>query len=510
MTAHGTAIGVVLAGVTGELVRVEVDIADGLPGVVVVGLPDTSVSESRQRIKVAIERMGCAWPTRRVTIGLSPAEMRKHGSGLDLPMAMAVLAASDQLRGADLSSTAFIGEVGLDGRLLPPRGVLAAAVAARRAGVDRVIAPVAAADQLRRLTGVAVAVCADLAQVAGVVTGATEPVFLDEPPSASSESWSGADLRDVRGHAQARLGLEVAAAGGHHLALVGSPGVGKTLLADRLPGLLPDLSDDPALAVAAIYSVTGHPRPDGQFRRPPVQAPHHSASVAALLGAVHGHQVVPGSATLAHHGVLILDEAAELCRPALEGLRQPLESGSIWLARSGWRGRLPARFQLILAANPCPCGQRIGSGGGCSCAPAAVRRYAARLGGPLLDRIDIRLPVLRPSDAELTAGTDGEASAAVRGRVQTARARARDRLAGTPWQTNAEIPTGPLRRRWGPVGDAAHLLNSIERGATNLRGPDRVLRMAWTLADLTGHDRPERDDVALAMSLRGAGLAWAS
>lgn len=510
MTPQGTATGVVLSGVTGELVQVEVDIADGLPGVVVVGLPDTSVSESRQRIKVAIERLGCTWPSRRLTIGLSPAELRKQGSGLDLPMAMAVLAASDQLSGADLSTTAFVGELGLDGRLLAPRGVLAAALAARRAGLTRVVVPLAAADQLRRLTGIEVVVADELATAVAVVTGqqpVPDPVLTG---SGAVGTGPGPDLRDVRGHLQGRLALEVAAAGGHHVALVGSPGVGKTLLADRLPGLLPDLDEDGALEVAAVHSVAGQPRPDGSYHRPPAQSPHHSASAAALLGAVHGSQVVPGAATLAHRGVLVLDEAAELCRPALEGLRQPLESGWISLARSGWRGRLPARFQLVLAANPCPCGRRIGSGAACSCSPAAVRRYVAKLSGPLLDRIDIRLPMTRPADSELASGLDGESTATVRERVIGARERGARRLSGTPWRSNAEVPTGPLRRTWRPDTEAAELLAAIERGSANLRGPDRVLRMAWTVADLAGHDRPNRDDVALAMSLRGASLAWAA
>ncbi len=504
-------MGVVISGIGGEIVRVEVDIADGLPGVVLVGLPDASVSESRQRIKVAIESIGGTWPSRRLTIGLAPAEMRKHGSGLDLPMALAVLAASDQVRGADLTATAFVGELGLDGRLMTPRGTLAAAIAARQAGLARVVVPVTAAGDLRRLAGIDVVVAEDLADVVAVLTGAREPVIL-EPAAGRDDAVAvvGPDLRDVRGHVQGRMAVEVAAAGGHHLALVGSPGVGKTLLAERLPGVLPDLDDDAALDVAAVYSVAGQPRADEVFRRPPTQAPHHSASAAALLGAVHGHRVTPGAVSLAHRGVLILDEAAELCRPALEGLRQPLESGWISLARSGWQGRLPARFQLVLAANPCPCGRRIGTGAGCSCPPTAIRRYAARLSGPLLDRVDIRLAVTRPADAELATGHEGEASAVVRDRVRAGRARGLHRLAGTPWRLNAEVPTGVLRRRWHPSPEGADLLASIERGSMNLRGPDRVLRMAWTVADLAGHDRPTRDDVALAMSLRGASLAWAA
>lgn len=502
--------GVVLSGVVGALVRVEADVAEGLPGVTVVGLPDASVSESKQRTKVAIERLGLTWPNRRLTIGLAPAEMRKHGSGLDLPMAMAVLAATEQLPKADLTATAFIGELGLDGRLLVPRGALASALAARRAGMRRVFVPEAAAEQLQRLSGIDVVIAEDLATVVAVVTGEREAILANAGSLPTPAVPEGPDLRDVRGQAQGRLGMEVAAAGGHHVALVGSPGVGKTLLADRLAGLLPDLDDEAALDVASVHSVAGQPRPDAVYRRPPAQSPHHSASAAALLGAVHGAHVAPGAATLAHRGVLVLDEAAELSRPALEGLRQPLESGWISLARSAWRGRLPARFQLVLAANPCPCGRRIGTGIGCSCSPAAIRRYAAKLNGPLLDRVDIRLPVTRPSDGELAQGADGESSAAVRERVCAARERGARRLDGTPWSTNAQVPTGALRRRWLPDAEGAELLASIERGSANLRGPDRVLRMAWTLADLAGRDRPGHEQVALAMSLRGASLAWAA
>jgi magnesium chelatase family protein len=302
----------------------------------------------------------------------------------------------------------------------------------------------------------------------------------------------------------------VAAAGGHHLAMVGAPGVGKTLLAERLPGLLPDLDDEAALEVAAVHGVAGVARSVAAYRRPPMGSPHHSASASSLLGSVHGSRVAPGAVTLAHRGVLFLDEAPEFARPALEGLRQPLESGWISLARSSWSGRLPARFQLIMAANPCPCGQRIGRGAECSCPPAVVRRYASRLSGPLMDRIDIRVVLARPSDAELGWSADVEGSDTVRGRVQEARDRSARRFAGLPWRLNSEMPSGELRRSWQPEADAAELLRAVERRAANLRGPDRVLRMAWSVADLAGHARPRRDDVALALGLRGAGTSWTS
>lgn len=501
--------GVVVDGVRGAMVRVEVEVTTGLPSVGVVGLPDASVNESRWRARSAITASGATWPNQRVTINLSPAEVRKLGAGLDLPIAVGVLASSGQLADVDLSGTAFIGELGLDGRLHGTRGALAGALAAQRHGFERVIVPVEGSSEFVRLRGLRVLLARDLGQVISILRGddvGEPPTAVDPEPPPPAEP----DLRDVRGHEHARFALEVAAAGGHNIAFVGPPGVGKTLLAERLPGILPSLDEDHAVEIAAIASVAGAPRPPSSFLRPPYQAPHHSASAAALLGAVQGARVVPGAVTLAHRGVLFLDEAPEFARPVLEGLRQPLESGSIRLARSGWNGMLPARFQLVLAANPCPCGLRSGPGHQCSCATAALRRYAARLSGPLLDRIDIRLSVSRPATAELASVREAESSRDVAERVRVARERCRRRLAGTPWHVNAQVPAAELRRRWPLVGSATELLREFERTSRNLRGPDRVLRLAWTMADLGGRAVPDRDDVARAATMRGATLAWAA
>lgn len=502
--------GVVISGVTGALVRVEVEVADGLPSVGVVGLPDTSVNESRWRARSAIDSTGLKWPNRRITISLSPAEVRKQGAGLDLPIAIAVLAASEQVPVDALAGTAFIGELGLDGRIRGTNGVLASALAARAAGVGRLIVPSDSAAQLDGLSRIRVVVADHLARaIEALMTGAVGAEVAGPRHSRGSPDF-GPDLADVRGHLLGRMALEVAAVGGHHCALVGAPGVGKTLLAQRLPGLLPDLDEDAVLEVAALHGVAGHGRPEGERHRPPFRAPHHSASSAAILGSVRGARVTPGAATLAHRGVLFLDEAPEFARPALEGLRQPLESGWASLDRSGWSGLLPARFQLVLAANPCQCGLRIGAGSGCSCAPSAVRRYAARLSGPLLDRVDIRLVLMRPADAELGSAQAGEESAPVRERVAAARARAARRFAGLPYCLNAEIPASELRRRWAPDPDGVDLLRDLDRTSANLRGPDRVLRMAWSVADLAGRARPGRDDIAMACSLRGATAGWAA
>ncbi len=496
--------GVVLWGVTGALVTVEVEVSDGLPSVGVIGLPDASVGESRWRARSAIECTGGRWPNRRVTISLTPAEIPKHGAGMDLPIAIGVLAASDQLPGVDLAGTTFIGELGLDGRLRATRGALAGALAARDGGLARVIVAADCFAEIARLPGIAVAGAEGLAQVLAILRGADPGSMrtLSTPESEQAQP----DLADVRGHAHARFALSVAAAGGHHMAMVGPPGVGKTLLAERLPGILPDLDDHEAIEVAAIHSVAGLSRAD--FRRPPYRAPHHSASSAALLGAAAGHRVRPGAVTLAHRGILFLDEAPEFARPSLEGLRQPMESGEVALHRAGWSGLLPAAFQLVLAANPCPCGQRSGTGAGCSCPPQAVRRYAARLSGPLLDRVDIRLRITQPAVAELASSEPGDSSALTRERVVAARDRARSRYASQPWSTNAAVPAAHLRRHWPPDDAGAELLADVEKGAVNLRGVDRVLRMSWTVADMAGRGRPGRAEVATALGLRGASLSW--
>ncbi len=503
--------GAVVAGVAGALVQVEVDISDGLPSVGLVGLPDTTVGEARLRARCAVASVGGQWPNRRITISLTPAEVRKNGAGLDLPMAIAVLAAAQQVPQDRLGGTVFTGELGLDGRLRSARGALPGALAARAAGMPILVAPRDAGPELTRLTGIRILLADGLKDVLDWLCDPDHP-GLDGPAADAPQPASarGPDLSDVRGHSYGRLALEVAAAGGHHLAFVGPPGVGKTLLAERLPGLLDDLGDEQALEVACLHSVAGLARADDLYRRPPAQAPHHSASGAAVLGAVRGARVAPGAVTLAHHGVLILDEAPEFARPALEGLRQSLESGTIGLDRAGWSGRLPARFQLVITANPCPCGQRVGRGVGCSCSPAAVRRYAARLSGPLVDRIDLRLSVSRPPDAELGSSAPAEATADVRARVAAARERGRHRLRGRPWSTNASVPTGELRRHWLPDIGGQEMLHEIERRSANLRGPDRVLRVAWTLSDLAGRDRPGRDEIAAAAGLRGASLGWAA
>lgn len=491
--------GAVLAGVAGLMVDVEVSVAPGLPSVGVVGLPDTSVSEAKHRVRCALESGGFTWPMDRITVSLTPADVRKSGSTLDLAIAVGVLAASGQAPTDRLGETLLLGELALDGRILPVTGALALALAAQRAGFRRVIAAPEAASQAAVVPGLVVHEASSLVQVVSVLA-ACDPPMMQRVELASQPQQPGLDIADVRGQHEAVFALEVAAAGRHHLAITGPPGVGKSMLAARLPGLLPDLSETEWLEVASIRSVIGSFPHD---RRPPCAEPHHSASTAALLGAVRGSRVLPGAATMAHRGVLLLDEAPEFARPSLEGLRQPLEMGHVSLHRAGWNGVLPARFQLVVTANPCPCGQRVGAADRCTCSSLQVRRYAARLSGPVMDRIDVRLTVTKPTASSLTMPS-GEDSATIRGRVVEARLRAQHRFREQSWAYNSEIPVSALRRTWGPDDGGERLLARLEQDSMGLRGPDRILRLAWTIADLAGKVRPGEDEIAMGAALRAA------
>jgi magnesium chelatase family protein len=477
----GRSTAVALWGVDGQLVEIEVDIAAGIPGLFFTGLGDTSVLESRDRIRAALVNSGLEWPNRRVTVALLPADVRKVGSRYDLAITVALLAANGVIHGDHVRSAAWIAELGLDGSLRPVPGVLPSVVAAARAGLSRVVVAPGNAGEAALVGGVDVRAAANLREVADWLTGEGPIPHLAEAGAAPIGAEAGPDLADVAGQASAKRAVEIAAAGGHHLFLIGTPGAGKTMLARRLPSLLPTLDDEAALAVTAVHSIVGRmPRDGGLIRRPPWQAPHHTASTAALVGG-GSHLARPGAISLAHHGVLFLDEAPEFAPRSLDALRQPLESGEIVLHRGGGAVRYPARFQLVLAANPCPCGARAQD---CVCAPQARRRYLQKLSGPLLDRIDLQVQVEPVPHADLFAADNGrESSAVVASRVAGARAVAADRWRGTGWATNGTAPGRELRSARWAIGRAAlaPAEQFLRRGQLSARGFDRILRLAWML-----------------------------
>lgn len=501
-----TTLAVSLIGLRGHVVEVQAHLTASVPGFSLVGLPDAALAESRDRVRAAVTSSGLAWPVRKITVNLSPAALRKQGSGYDLAIAVAVLAGAGQLPAGGLERVVHLGELGLDGRVHPVRGVLPAVAAAVEAGYERVVVASADVDEARLVPGARVIGAASLAEVIALHGGevpipqAIEPVrrtrsggFVREP----------GDLVDVVGQSDARRALEIAAAGGHHLFLVGAPGSGKTMMASRLPGILPDLTEAEAVEVTAVHSVVGSFDPaGGLIRRPPYEDPHHTATVAAVVGGGSG-MPRPGAATRAHRGVLFLDEAAEFQPRVLETLRQPLEQGEIMVHRAGGTAQYPARFQMVLAANPCPCGMAIGKGLACTCTPTMRRRYLGRLSGPLLDRVDLQVDVLPVDPVERACGP-GEPTAVVARRVLAAREAARTRLRGTGWTTNTEVSGAWLRERVTPGGKIDQIVaTALSSGRLSLRGVDRVLRVAWTMADLGGLDSPGADEVSEAIALRG-------
>jgi magnesium chelatase family protein len=489
-----TARAFTLDGIVARPVRVEVDVHMGLPAFSVVGLPDTAVREARERVRAAVSNCGFEFPLRRITVNLAPASLRKAGPGLDLPIAVALLVASGQLKW-DPAPPAMVGELALDGAIRPVRGVLAIAEAAREGGVGEMVVPAANGREAALVASLDVVPLGSLRQLQALAAGRWAPE-RPKPLSLALSSRPGTpDLADLRGQAHLRYALEVAAAGGHSLLMVGPPGSGKSLAAARLPSILPPLAPREALAVARIASACGHlgSRPsEGR----PFRAPHHTITPAGLIGG--GNPPRPGEATLAHRGVLFLDELCEFRRESLEALRGPLESGWVTISRSGGNRRLPCRFMLVAASNPCPCG-RGELDSECSCAPHAVSRYQGRLSGALADRLDLLVAIAQPSAAQID-GPPGEPSAAVRERVAAARRRQERRLG--PGRCNAEMSLGETRECVLDAGAAALLTESYSRRRLSGRAHDRVLRLARTIADLGGAEAIEREQMAQALQLR--------
>ncbi len=501
---------VALSGLEGKLVEVEASLASGLPRTVIVGLPDTSLNEARDRARAALEGVKITWPDKRVTINLSPASLPKMGSHYDLAVATAVLAAMEKVPAEMARRYVFLGELGLGGQVRRVRGLLPALLAVREAGFERAVIPAGQQREAGLVPGLTVWPVGSLRDVIELVNGRPVPAYPAEEPDAGDAPLHAPDMADVQGHTDGRWVMEVAAAGRHHVFLHGAPGVGKTMLASRLPGILPELSGPEAIEVSALHSLAGIELTGGLISRPPFADPHHNSTIASLVGGGTG-EIRPGAISLAHRGVLLLDEAPEFGAKLLDALRTPLENGWVTVARARQTVRFPARFQLVLASNPCPCGHAGVADRDCHCPATKVRAYQERISGPVLDRIDIRHNMM-PLRRAFLRSTDEmpESSSAILARVLEARERQARRLRETPWITNGEVAGSFLRGSLPLPEDVGPIEKALARGILSARGVDKVLRLAWTLADLEGADRILRGHVRTAMVMRQGETAQAA